>query len=77
MDYYVITESGKRAMKRLKKEITEEEAKILAYLDRAGSATVEQVAYATHMEEFEALERLKSLVANRWAWLNKTRFKPY
>ena len=77
MDYYVITESGKRAMQKLKGSVTEEDAKILAYLDRAGNATVEQVAYAVHMEELAAQEKLKSLVANRWVWLNKTKFKPF
>ena len=76
MDYYVITESGKQAVQILKGTINEEEAKILAYLDRAGHATIEQIAYAVHMEELAALEQLKSLIANRWVWLNKTKFKP-
>jgi len=77
MDYYVITESGKQAIQRLKGAITEEEAKILGYLDRAGNATVEQIAYAVHLEEIAAQEKLQSLIANRWVWLNKTRFKPF
>jgi DNA-binding PadR family transcriptional regulator len=77
MEYYVITESGKQAIQQLKGAINEEEAKILGYLDRAGNATVEQIAYAVHLEELAAQEKLKSLIANRWVWLNKTRFKPF
>ena len=73
MEYYILTENGRRAIKMLEGEKNIDDANILRHLDLAGNATVEQIAYITHIEESIARQKLKFLVAKRWVWINKTK----
>lgn len=73
MDYYVLNQSGRKAIKVLEKSGKDDEAKILDMLDRAGSATPEQIIYALRMEEDRVVNILKAFLAKRWVWKNTTK----
>jgi DNA-binding MarR family transcriptional regulator len=73
MEYYVLNQSGRKAIRILEKEGQDDEARILDLLDRAGSATVEQMMYTLHMPETMVTSILKSFLAKRWIWKNTTK----
>jgi hypothetical protein len=73
MDYYVLNQSGRKAIQTLEKAGRNEEAKILELLDRAGSATQEQLVYSLGMESYRVDAILKSFLSSRWIWKNTTR----
>jgi transposase len=58
---------------RLQREGREEDAKMLEYLGLLEGATVKQVAEMFQLDEAVAYDRLRSLSANRWVWLKKTK----
>ena len=70
MEYYVLTESGRQSLKTLKLTQSDKETDVLNYLSRAGSATLEQIAHAIHSDDIAAEKILKSMIANRWIWVN-------
>jgi hypothetical protein len=73
MEYYVLNQSGRKAIQMLEKSGKNDEAKILDMLDRAGSATTDQIVYSLHMEEHHVTDILKTFLAKRWVWKNTTR----
>lgn len=73
MDYYVLNQSGRKVIQMLEKSGKDDEAKILDMLDRAGSATPEQIAYTLQIEEHRVTSILKTFLANRWIWRNPTK----
>ncbi|HJX03484.1 MAG TPA: hypothetical protein VJ488_02875 [Dehalococcoidia bacterium] len=54
-----------------------EDSGILKHLDLARIATVEQIAYITHLEEPVVKEKLKIFIANQWVWVNKTKLTKF
>ncbi len=72
MDYYVLNQSGRRVIQMLEKSGKNDEAKILDMLDRAGSATPEQIAYSLQLDMYNVTNILKTFLANRWVWRNPT-----
>jgi DNA-binding MarR family transcriptional regulator len=73
MDYYVLNQSGRRVIQMLEKSGKNDEARILDMLDRAGSATPEQIAYSLHIDMYKVTDLLKTFLANRWIWRNPTK----
>jgi hypothetical protein len=73
MEYYVLNQSGRKSIQVLQKSGKDDEAKILDMLDRAGSATTDQIVYSLHMEEDRVTNILKTFLAKRWVWKNTTR----
>jgi predicted transcriptional regulator len=73
MELYILTQSGRKAIPVLKKAGNETEANMLEYLDATEGATVEQVADAMRLDEKTAYDKLRSFIANRWAWRKVTR----
>ena len=77
MDLYVITESGRKSLKKLWAANNFRQAEILGYIDLAGRVNITQITYATHLPEDEVQKELKSFVANRWVRLDKSRTTPF
>jgi DNA-binding MarR family transcriptional regulator len=73
MEIYVLTQAGRDVISRLQREGREEDAKMLEYLGLLEGATVKQVAEMFQLDEAVAYDRLRSLSANRWVWLKKTK----
>jgi len=73
MELYVLTQSGRKAIAKLRKEGDEMEAKLLEYLGMAEGATVEQFADAMKLDEKVAYDKLRSFSAKRWAWRKTTK----
>ncbi|MFC2050384.1 hypothetical protein ACFLTN_04315 [Chloroflexota bacterium] len=73
MELYVLTQSGRKAIPVLKKAGNELEANMLEYLDMTEGAMVEQVADAVKLDEKTAYDKLRSFIANRWAWRKVTK----
>lgn len=73
MEYYVLNQSGRKAIRMLQKSGNDDEAKILDMLDRAGSATTDQIMYSLHMQEDRVMEIIKTFLSRRWIWKNTTK----
>jgi hypothetical protein len=73
MEYYVLNQSGRKAIHILEKEGKDDEARILDLLDRAGSATIDQMIYTLHMPETMIISILKTFLAKKWVWKNTTK----
>jgi hypothetical protein len=73
MEYYVLNQSGRKAIRILEKEGKDDEARILDLLDRAGNATLEQLTYTLNMPEHMIMNILKSFLSRRWIWKNTTK----
>jgi hypothetical protein len=73
MEYYVLNQSGRKAIHTLEKEGKNDEARILDLLDRAGSATLEQLTYSLNMPEHMIVNILKTFLSRRWIWKNTTK----
>ncbi|MBM3148743.1 MAG: hypothetical protein FJZ94_04120 [Chloroflexi bacterium] len=73
MEIYVLTQAGREAVSRLKREGREEDARILEYVELLERATVQQVAEALQLDEAVVYDRLRSLSANRWVWRKSTK----
>ena len=73
MEYYVLNQSGRKAIPMLEKEGKNDEARILELLDRAGSATLEQLVYTLNMPEHMIMNTLKTFLSRRWIWKNTTK----
>lgn len=73
MELYVLTQSGRKAIAKLRKEGDEMEANLLEYLGMAEGATVEQFADAMKLDEKVAYDKLRSFSAKRWAWRKTTK----
>jgi DNA-binding MarR family transcriptional regulator len=73
VELYVLTQSGRKAILALRKAGNELEANMLEYLDMIEGATVEQVADAMKVDEKTAYDKLRSFIANRWAWRKVTK----
>jgi len=68
-----LTQAGREAVSRLKREGREEDARILEYVELLERATVQQVAEALQLDEAVVYDRLRSLSANRWVWRKSTK----
>ena len=77
MDYYVITESGRQSLLKLRKTNNFRQVEMLSYLNLAGRANIAQISYSLHIEESEAQIELKSFIANRWVRLDKSKTIPF
>jgi hypothetical protein len=73
MEYYVLNQSGRKAIRTLEKEGKNDEARVLDLLDRAGSATSEQLMHTLNMPEHMLMNLLKTFLSNRWIWKNTTK----
>ena len=73
MEYYVINEAGREAIHSLQIDKRDDEAQVLSFLARAGSATIDQLTTSLNMTEFQIKNILQFLIAKRWAWKNITR----
>jgi hypothetical protein len=73
MEYYVLNQSGRKAIRTLEKEGKNDEARVLDLLDRAGSATLEQLIYSLNMPEHMIMNILKTFLSRRWIWKNTTK----
>jgi DNA-binding IclR family transcriptional regulator len=73
MEVFVLTQAGREVVPRLRREGREEDAKMLEYLGLLEGATLKQVAETFQLAEAVAYDRLRSLRANRWVWLKKTK----
>ena len=77
MEYYVINESGRKAIRTLLLEKKDDEARVLGFIERAGSATVEQLSSSLNMPNNHVINTLHHLLSNRWIWKNSTRTAPF
>ncbi len=73
MEYYVITEEGRKVIHGLRLEKKEDEARILGFLERAGSASLQQLSSSLNMTDSQVKSILQSLISRRWVWKNITR----
>ena len=73
MEYYVLNQSGRKAIRALEKDGKNDESRILDLLDRAGSATLEQLTYTLNMPEHMITDILKTFLSKRWVWKNTTK----
>jgi DNA-binding MarR family transcriptional regulator len=73
MELYILTQSGRKAISRLRQKGEELDANLLEYLGMAEGATVEQFAEATKLDEKTASDKLRSFSAKRWAWRKTTK----
>lgn len=69
----MLNQSGRKSIRILEKEGKDDEARILDLLDRAGSATLEQLKYTLNMPEDTIMNILKTFLAKRWIWKNTTK----
>jgi DNA-binding MarR family transcriptional regulator len=73
MELYVLTQSGRKAISRLRQQGEELDAKLLDYLGMAEGATVEQFAEAMNMDNEMAYDKLRTFSARRWTWRKTTK----
>ena len=73
MEYYSLTDGGRQAIQVLSRTAEMEHSNILKFIDLAGSATVEQVAYSTQIEKSAVCEILKLFISKKWARINRTK----
>ena len=69
----MLNQSGRKSIRILEKEGKDDEARILDLLDRAGSATLEQLMYTLNLPEDTIMNILKTFLAKRWIWKNTTK----
>jgi DNA-binding MarR family transcriptional regulator len=77
MEMYVLTQAGREIIQSLHKAGREEEAKILEFLGLIDGASVNQIANEFKMDESKAYDTLRSMSANRWIWLRKTKLTEF
>ena len=73
MELYVLTQSGRKAIAKLRQQGDELDAKLLDYLGMAEGATVEQFAEAMNLDNKVAYDKLRTFSARRWAWRKETK----
>ncbi len=73
MELYVLTQTGRKAISKLRQRGEELDAKLLDYLGMAEGATVEQFAEAMNLDQKVAYDKLRTFSARRWAWRKTTK----
>jgi len=73
MELYVLTQSGRKAIVKLRQQGEELDAKLLDYLGMAEGATVEQFAEAMNLDNKAAYDKLRTFSARRWTWRKETK----
>lgn len=73
MELYVLTQSGRKAIAKLREQGEEFDAKLLDYLGMAEGATVEQFADAMNLDQKIAYDKLRTFSARRWTWRKTTK----
>ena len=73
MEYYVINEAGRKIIPSLQMEQKDDAARTLSFLDRAGSATIEQMATYLNMTDYQIKSTIQFLIVHRWVWKNITK----
>ena len=74
MDFWMLTEKGKRAIFEIERKHLDDEGKIIKYLHRSGSASVETIVISTGIHEHAVLAILKRLNERSMVWRKSTRF---
>jgi predicted transcriptional regulator len=77
VDFWMLTEKGKRFVSPMERNRVENEAKILEFLNRVGSATEEVIAYGTNLDELTVKATLKKLTEKSWVWKKATRLAKF
>ena len=73
MEYWLVTSTGKKAILMLEDKHRYDESSILRHLTRAGSSTVENIAYFCGVSEPDARSKLKIMQGERWVAVNRTK----
>ena len=77
MDFWMLTEKGKRFIVATEKQHIENEARILEFLNRVNSATMEVIAHGTGLDELTVRTTLKRLNEKSWVWKKATRLAKF
>ena len=77
MDFWMLTEKGKRFVVLTEKKHIENEARILEFLNRVGSATEEVIASRTGLDELAVRTTLKRMNEKSWVWKKATRLAKF
>ena len=77
MDFWMLTEKGKRSIVETGRKHIENEARILEFLNRVSSATVEVIVHATGLDEPTVRTTLKRLNEKSWVWKKATRLAKF
>ena len=73
MDFWMLTEKGKRFIFPMERNRIENEAKILEFLNRVGSATTDVIAHGTNLDELTVKATLKKMTEKSWVWKKATK----
>jgi hypothetical protein len=77
MDFWMLTEKGKRSVFEIERKHLDDEGKIIKFLNRVGSAPVETMVVATGIHEHGVNAILKRLSERAWVWKKSTRFAKF
>jgi len=77
MDFWMLTEKGKRQVFEIERKHLDDEGKLIKYLSRMGSAPVETMVSATGIPEVTVNAILKRLNEKSWVWRKSTRFSKF
>ena len=77
MDFWMLTEKGKRFLMATERGSTENEARVMEFLNRVGSAPIETIAHVTRLDEYTIQDTLKRLNEKSWVWKKATRFAKF
>jgi DNA-binding MarR family transcriptional regulator len=77
VDFWMLTEKGKRFVVATERKHVENEARILEFLNRVGSATMEVIVQGTGLDELTVRTTLKRLNEKSWVWKKATRLAKF
>jgi predicted transcriptional regulator len=77
VDFWMLTEKGKRFVVATERKHVENEAKVLGFLNRVSSATMEVIVQGTGLDEFTVRTTLKRLNEKSWVWKKTTRLAKF
>lgn len=77
MDFWMLTEKGRRRVFEIERKSLDDEGKTIKFLNRAGSAPVESIVITTGVDAPAVNAILKSLSERAWVWKKSTRFAQY
>jgi len=74
MDFWMRTEKGKRQVFEIERKHLNDEGKLIKFLNRMGSATVETMVSTTGIPAVTINAILKRLSEKSWVWKKPTKF---
>ena len=77
MDFWMLTEKGRHQVFEIERKPLDDEGKLIKYLNRVGSAPVENIVSATGIPEVTVNAMLKRLSESSWVWKKSTRFTSF